>query len=93
MNSMCDMTQFVMCVVTKTVTASHLAMLFMGNVLLKFCLCALIVVNVDSKLKDTFIQMAESLNIRVHIAASRNHMTVSIERFHKFLNHSTTILA
>ena len=93
MNSMCDMTQFVVCVATKTITASHLARLFIENVLLKFCLCALIVIDADSKLKGNFIQMAECLNIRVHVAASLNHRTVSVERFHKFLNQSTTIFA
>ena len=93
LNSMCDMTQFVVSIATEFVTASHLARLFMEGVLLKFGLCALIVVDADIKFKGTFAAMAKALNIKIHVAASRNHRTVGVERFHRFLNHSTTIFA
>ena len=91
MNSMCNMMQFVVSVATEHITASYLARLFMEHVLLKFGLCAVIVVDTDSKFKSTFVEMAECLNIKVHVAASRNHHTVGVERFHIFLNHTNTI--
>ena len=33
------------------------------------------------------------MNIKFYVAAARNHRTVGVERFHRFLNHSTTIYA
>ena len=77
MRSMCDMTQFV-AIPTQFVTASHLTRLFMESVLLKFGLCAVIVVDADSKFKGTFVEMAECLDMCVHVAASRNHCTVGV---------------
>lgn len=90
---MCDMTQFVVAIATEFITASHIARLFIESVLLTFGLCAIIVVDADSKFKGTFVKMAMCLNICVHVAASYNHRTVGVERFHKFLNHTTTIYA
>ena len=93
LNAMCDMTQFVVFIATEFVTASHLARLFMEGVLLKFGLCSMIIVDDDSKFKSTFVEMAACLRLRLHVAAARSHKTVGVERFHRFLNHSTTIFA
>ena len=87
------MTQFVVSVATEFITASHLARLFMECVLLKFGLCCLLVVDTDNKFKGVFVDMADSLNIRMYVAAARNHKAVGVERFHKFLNHATTIFS
>ena len=93
MKSICDMTQFVVDIATEYITASHLAQLFMESVLLKFGLCAVLIVDADSKFKGNFVEMAECLNIKVHVAASCNHRTVGVEQFHQFINHTTTIYA
>ena len=45
LNSMCDMCQFVVSVPVKQTTAEYLARLFMENMLLKFGLCVVIVVD------------------------------------------------
>ena len=55
MNSTCDMTRFVVSIGTECITASFLAQLLMEGVLLKFELCAVIVVDADSKFKSTFV--------------------------------------
>ena len=73
MNTMYDMTQFVVSIATEFITASHLAWLFVEGILLKFGLCDLIVVDADNKFKGTFVSMANALKIRVHVAAARNH--------------------
>ena len=65
----------------------------MESVLLKFGLCTVIVIDAGNKFKGTFVEMAECLDIHVHVAASHNHRTVGVERFHKFLNHTTKIYA
>ena len=62
----------------------------MEGVLLKCGLCAVIAIDADSKLKGTFVQMAECLKIKVQVAASHNHR-IGFESFHKFFNHTTTI--
>ena len=93
MNVMRDITQVVVSIGTEFITASFLERLFMEGVLLKFGLCAVIVVDADGKFKDTFVQMDECLKIKVYVAASRNHRTVGVERFHKCLNHTKTIYA
>ena len=87
MNAMCDMTQFVVSIATEFITASHVAQLSMEGVLLKFGICALIVVDADNKFKGTFVYMANALKIRVHVVAARNHKTVEVERFRNFFNH------
>ena len=65
----------------------------MESVLLKFGLCCLIVIDGDNKFKGIFVEMAESLGIRMHVTGARNHKAVGVERFHKFLNHATTIFS
>ena len=47
----------------------------------------------DNKFKGIFVEMAESLGIRMHVTGARNHKAVGVERFHKFLNHATTIFS
>ena len=36
--------------------------------------------------------MAKSLVIRIYLVAKRNHKAIGVERFHRFLNHSATII-
>ena len=93
LNCMYDMTQFFVSVATEFITTSHLVRLFIECVLFKFGLCCLIVFDTDNKFKGVFVSMADSLSIRMHVAAARNHKAVGVERFHKFLNHATIIFS
>lgn len=91
MNLMCDMCQFVVSVPVKQTTAAHLARLFMENVLLKFGLCAVVVVDDGSTFRGLFEDMCKLLKIRFHAAAKSNHKSTGVERFHACLNRGATI--
>ena len=92
LNYMCDMTQFVVVVGMSHVNSAELARAFMENVLLKFGLCAVVVVDDDTKFMALSEGMCKSLNIQLHRAAKRNHKAIDVERFHKFLNRNVKII-
>ena len=91
MNTLCDLTQFIISTPTFNITAVHLAKLFMENVFLTFGTCAVIVVDDGSNFKGTFSEMCSSLNITLWCIARGNHKGNSVERYHRFLNKTQTI--
>ena len=93
LNCMCDMTQFVVSTAISHATAAELSRAFMENVLLKMGICIVLVVDDGNEFMGIFEQMAKGLKIRLHKAAKRNHKAVGVERYHRFLNHSVTILS
>ena len=64
----------------------------MANVLLKFGLRLVVVVDDDSKFMSIFTQMCTLLNIRLHKATTCNYKGIGVERFHCFFNHSDTLV-
>ena len=68
---MCYMTQFVVALATEHIIACCLARIVMEGVLLKFGICAVIVIDSDNKCNDTFLAMVEYLIICVHVPAAR----------------------
>ena len=84
LNCMCDMTQFVVSTALSQATSSILAKAFMENVLLKFEICIVLVVDDENEFMGNFFAMAKSLNIRLHKAATRNHKAGGVERYHRF---------
>lgn len=91
LNAMCDMTQFIVSTPIKTSESTFLARTFMEHVLLKFGLCVMVVCDAGSEFRGHFQAMCETLNLRFHLVAKRNHKAVGVERFHKFLNHAQKI--
>lgn len=65
LNCMCDMTQFVVPTALAHITSSDLAKAFMENVLLKFGIYIVLVVDGGSTFMGIFIHMAKALNIRL----------------------------
>ena len=65
---MCDMTQFVIPTTLFNVTSSDLVKAFMENVLLKFGICIVLIVDDGSTFMGIFIHMAKALNIRLYKA-------------------------
>ena len=57
MNTMCDMTRFVVVVPVPDETSATLASYFMQHVLLKFGMCHLVVIDDDTPFKKTFVAM------------------------------------
>jgi len=93
MNSMCDLTGFVLVTATNDISAHNLARLLVQDVLLKVGFCGLIVVDDGSTFKGLFKEVCGILNIDLHVAARGNHQAVGVEHFHRFLNKAVAIAA
>ena len=91
MNCLCDMTQFVISIIAENPTASLLAKLFAEQVIFTFGMVAIIVVDTDSKFKKEFQLMCDILKITFWSIAKGNHKSLSVERYHRFLNKTQTI--
>ena len=92
MNSMCNMSQFVVVVPVLDESSATLASHFMQHVLVKVGLCHLVVLDNGTPIKGSFIAMCYALNINCNILSKRNHKELSVENFHRFLNKSVIIL-
>ena len=93
MNTMCDMSQFVVVVPVTNESSATLTSFFMQHVLMKFSLCHLVVLDDGSPFKEAFIAMCDALSLNYDVLAKRNHKGLTVEYFHRFLNKSATIAA
>ena len=63
MNSMCDISQFVISSPTTDITAAHLTQLFVADVVLSFGMCSVVVIDDGSSFKNVFKLMCDALGI------------------------------
>jgi hypothetical protein len=91
LNSMCDLTQFVVSSVTFDTKATVLAKLFMEDVILSFGMVAVVVVDADSRFRGVFEEVCTILKITMWPLARGNHKGLSVERYHRFLNKTQAI--
>jgi hypothetical protein len=91
LNSMCDMTQFVISTPAIGIAAHELSTVFMQEVLLKVGFCVMVAVDDGNNFKVLFKEMCDILKLRFHVIAKGNHQALCVERFHVFLNKSVTI--
>jgi hypothetical protein len=91
MNTMCDMTQFVITTPIPDTAAHVLAPIFMQEVLLKVGVCVMVVVDDGSTFKGLFVEMCKKIKLRFHVVAINNHQALCVERFHVFLNKTLRI--
>jgi hypothetical protein len=91
MNTMCDMTQFVITTPFPDTATHVLAPIFMQEVLLKVGFCVMVVVDDGSTFKGLFVEMCKILKLRCHVVARNNHQALCVERFHVFLNKTLRI--
>ena len=92
MNDICDLTQFVVPTIVKDTTSEYLAKLFMENVVLSFGMVVVVVVDADSKFLHLFQAMCIALNIVFWPLSRGNHKDLSVERYHRFINETQTIV-
>ena len=92
MNLMCDLIQFVISSVFCNINAEILANTFMEVVSLSFGLTAVIVVDADSKFISVFEEMCTALKIHLWPLARGNHKGHSVEKYHRFLKKTQTIV-
>ena len=63
MNSMCDLTRFVVSSITYSIDSATLVQLFILDVVLSFGMCSVVVINDELTFKGAFIAMCQALNI------------------------------
>ena len=81
MNSMCDMSQFVVVIPVPDGSSITLASYFIQHVLMKFGIYHLVVLDDGTPFKIAFIVMYHALNLNYEILVKRNHKGFSIEYF------------
>ena len=91
MNCVCDLTQFVVVVPVPGMITSIIAKYFMQEVLLKFGICHLVVMDDGTPFKGAFVLTCDALHLKYACVAMRNHKAVLVEKFHRFLNKAVTI--
>ena len=74
-------------------TSTIIAKYFVQDVLFKFGICYLVVIDDVTPFKAAFTAAYDSLKIPFEYAAKRNHKSLLVEKFHRFLNKVVTIAA
>lgn len=92
LNCMCDLTQFLVSSVVINPDAALLAKTFMEDMILTFGICAVVVVDSDSKFKSVFKDMCNKLNLMYWPVSRHNHKGVTVEKYHRYLNKCQTIV-
>ena len=93
LNVMCDLTQFVVVVPVPGCTFAIIAKHFVQDVLFKFGLCYLVVIDDGTPFKAAFTAACDLLKIPFECAAKRNHKSLMVEKIHRFRNKVVTIAA
>jgi hypothetical protein len=78
LNSMCDMTQFVVSTPAPVILAPALASVFMQEVFLKIGFCVMVVADDGSTFKGLSREMCDILKIRFHTVARGNHQALMV---------------
>ena len=91
MNSMCDITQFIVSSPTVDITAANLAQMFCADVIFSFGMCSVVVVDDGSSFKNVFMDMCKRLGLTYWVLSRGNHKGNSVERYHRFLNKTQAI--
>jgi hypothetical protein len=78
MNTMFDMTQFVIRTTVPDTAAHVLAPIFMQEVLLMVGFCVMVVVDDGSRFKGLFVEMCKILKLRCHVVARNNHQALCV---------------
>ena len=86
MNSMLDITQFIISSPAADISSVHLAQWFMSDVVLMFGMCYIVVVDAGSLFKGIFMVMYNALYLIYRCLSRGNHRGSSVERYHQFIN-------
>ena len=92
MNLMCDLTQFFISSVVRNINVEILANTFMEGFALSFGMTSLGIVDADSKFWGVFEEKCKALKIHLWPLAWGNHKVLSVEKYHRFLNKTQTIV-
>ena len=79
MNSIYDLTQFVVSSITYSIASTSLAQLFISEVILSFVMCSVVVIDDVSTFKGTFIAMYQALKINFCCLSRGTHKGISVK--------------
>ena len=65
----------------------------MEQVVFSFGMVTVVVVDVDSKFLSLFEEMYNALGLKLYAFSRSNHKGLSVERYHRFLNKTQTIVS
>ena len=85
MNSMCDITQFLISSLYTSIDSTSLAKKIISDVILTFGVCRIVVIDDGSSFKNIFIAMCFALKIHYWCLLEVNHQGNSVEHYHRFL--------
>ena len=91
MNSMCDITQFIVSSPTVDITAAHLAQLFCADVIFSFGMCSVVVIDDGSSFKNMFMDMCKKLCLTYWVLSRGSHKGNYVNHYHRFLNKTQAI--
>lgn len=81
---MCDITKTIVCVPVPGCTLPIMSNFLIQDVLLKFSLCSLVVLDDGIYFKGAFIAMCTALYLCYDIIVARNHKVFYVECFNRF---------
>ena len=91
MNSMCDLTQFVISSAVQNINAEVISKTFMVYIALSFGMIELVFVDTDSKFRSIFEEMYTALKIYFWPLARGNHKGLLVDQYDGYLNKTQTI--
>ena len=92
MNDMCDINHFVVVVPIPNKTAATIAEHFMKHVFLKFGIYYLVILDDVIPFKCVLSAMCKELIINYDILAKINYKGLLVEKFHRLINETITII-
>ena len=91
MNSMCNLTKFVIYYAVRNINAEFLAKTFMEDIAMFFGMTDMVVVDSDSKFRSIFEEMCTALKIHYWPLAQVNHKGLLVKQYHRYLNKTQSI--
>ena len=92
MNTMCDLTKFVVSILVEEATSEMLGKLFMEQAVFTFGMVAVVVMDADSNFLGLFEEMCRALGLKCWPLSRGNHKGNSVEKYQRFLDKTQTIV-
>ena len=91
MNSICDLTQFIVSSSALDIGAAFLVQLYVSDMVVNFRMCNVVLIDDFSAFKIVFVGLCTSLYINHWCLSRGDHRGNSVERYRRFLNKTQAI--
>ena len=86
-----DITQFIVTVFFPRLTSAIVFQRYRQDILMKFRLCYLVIIDYDALFKSIVLATYEWFNVECHVVVKRIYKSVSVDKYYSFLNKVVTI--